>query len=78
MKNNKMFIFSLILIFTGIIGGGLFAIANSIQKLVDNMNHNSSPNITCGVILFILLAFAFVCIVIMFCELFGSKDENDK
>jgi len=77
MKNNKMFIFSLVLIFTGILGGGLFAVATSLQKIADEIgNKTETGNITCGTILFILLAIAVIGMVMMICEIFGKKEEK--
>ena len=79
MKNNKMFIFSLILIFTGIIGGGLFAIANSINILAKETSKNPIPAdySICGIILFILLILAIIGMILLICTLFSNK-ENDK
>lgn len=76
MKDNKKFIFSLVLIFSGLIGGGLFAIANSLQKIAEGIAHETAAaNITCGTILFILLALALVGMIIMFTEIFKKNDK---
>ena len=43
MKQNKMFILSIVLITVGFIGGGLFAIANSINILAKETSKNPIP-----------------------------------
>ena len=43
MKQNKMFILSIVLITVGFIGGGLFAIANSLNILAKESSKNPIP-----------------------------------
>ena len=77
MKSNKMLIFSIVLIFTGIIGGGLFAIANSLNILAAELSSTmKAPNTVCGLILFVLLALAVVGLVMFILEVFGHKEQN--
>lgn len=80
MKQNKMFILSIILIGVGIIGGGLFAIANSISILAKETSNNPNPstNSICGVILFVLLILAIIGMIILFCDVFASKSDDQK
>ena len=60
MKNLKRLIVSIVLTVVGIFGGGLFAIANSLNILSAELSDNNAPaNITCGVILFVLLGVVF-------------------
>lgn len=74
MKYSKMFVFSVVLLFIGTIGGGLFAIANSINLLASATN-NQPANITCGIILFILLAIAIVGMILLLCEVFQKEEK---
>lgn len=77
MKSNKMLIFSIVLIITGIIGGGLFAIANSLNILAAELSSSmKAPNTVCGLILFVLLALAVVGLVMFVLEVFGHKEQN--
>lgn len=77
MKENKMLIFSLVLIFGGILGGGLFAIANSLERIAYEVSDSMrASNATCGIILFILLALAVVGIILFVIEVFGHKNEK--
>ena len=79
MKSNKMLIFSIVLIITGFIGGGLFAIANSLNILAAELSKTTkTPNTVCGIILFFLLAIAVVGLVLFIIEIFGNKEESDK
>lgn len=79
MKQNKMFILSIVLIAVGFIGGGLFAIANSINILAKETSKNPIPAdySICGIILFILLILAIIGMILLICTLFSNK-ENDK
>ncbi|MCI6715949.1 MAG: hypothetical protein SOZ32_05730 [Bacilli bacterium] len=79
MKQNKMFILSIVLITVGFIGGGLFAIANSINILAKETSKNPIPAdySICGIILFILLILAIIGMILLICTLFSNK-ENDK
>lgn len=79
MKQNKMFILSIVLIVVGFIGGGLFAIANSINILAKETSKNPIPAdySICGIILFILLILAIIGMILLICTLFSNK-ENDK
>ena len=79
MKQNKMFILSIVLITVGFIGGGLFAIANSINILAKEPSKNPIPAdySICGIILFILLILAIIGMILLICTLFSNK-ENDK
>lgn len=79
MKQNKMFILSIVLIIVGFIGGGLFAIANSINILAKETSKNPIPAdySICGIILFILLILAIIGMILLICTLFSNK-ENDK
>lgn len=79
MKQNKMFILSIVLITVGFIGGGLFAIANSINILAKETSKNPIPTdySICGIILFILLILAIIGMILLICTLFSNK-ENDK
>lgn len=79
MKQNKMFILSIVLITVGFIGGGLFAIANSINILTKETSKNPIPAdySICGIILFILLILAIIGMILLICTLFSNK-ENDK
>lgn len=77
MKSNKMLIFSIVLIITGIIGGGLFAIANSLNILAAELSSSmKAPNTVCGLILFVLLALAAIGLVMFVLEVFGNKEEK--
>lgn len=75
MKNSKMFAFSLILIATGVFGGGLFAIANSINLLAAATS-NEPANVMCGIILFILLVCAVVGFILLICEVSQKKEDK--
>ena len=79
MKQNEMFILSIVLITVGFIGGGLFAIANSINILSKETSKNPIPAdySICGIILFILLILAIIGMLLLICTLFSNK-ENDK
>ena len=79
MKQNKMFILSIVLITVGFIGGGLFAIANSINILAKETSKNPIPAdySICGIILFIVLILAIIGMILLICTLFSNK-ENDK
>ena len=79
MKQNKLFILSIVLITVGFIGGGLFAIANSINILAKETSKNPIPAdySICGIILFILLILAIIGMILLICTLFSNK-ENDK
>ena len=79
MKQDKMFILSIVLITVGFIGGGLFAIANSINILAKETSKNPIPAdySICGIILFILLILAIIGMILLICTLFSNK-ENDK
>lgn len=70
MNNKKKFIFSIVLLTVGIIGGGLFAIANSIERTTPNYN------ITCGILLFVLLGLAVAGFIIAVSETFNSKNKQ--
>ena len=74
-----MFILSIVLITVGFIGGGLFAIANSINILAKETSKNPIPAdySICGIILFILLILAIIGMILLICTLFSNK-ENDK
>ena len=67
MKQNKMFILSIVLITVGFIGGGLFAIANSINILAKETSKNPIPAdySICGIILFILLILAIIGMILL-------------
>lgn len=77
MKISKTFILGIIFIFTGILGGGLFAIANSLNIIAAELSEKTAPaNITCGLILFILLGVAITGLIILLCDVFGDKEKK--
>ncbi len=77
MKDNKVFISGIVFMIVGIIGGGLFAIANSLDIMAANLeNSKATATITCGIILFILLGLAIAGFVMMIKEL--TKKEEKK
>ncbi len=80
MKQNKMFILSIVLIMVGFIGGGLFAIANSINILAKETSKNPIPAdySICGIILFILLIMAIIGMILLICTLFSNKENSEK
>lgn len=79
MKSNKNLIFSIVLIVTGIFGGGLFAIANSLNILTAELSDSNKPaNNICGLILFALLAIAVVGFVLFIISVFGNKEDKEK
>lgn len=76
MKNMKRLIISIVLTCIGIFGGGLFAIANSLNIVAAELSSNNTPaNITCGVILFVLLGVAIVGFIMLIKEL-TTKEEK--
>ncbi len=78
MKSNKMLIFSIVLMITGIVGGGLFAIANSLNIVAAELSTSTkTPNTICGIILFILLALALVGLILFILEVFGNKEDKE-
>ena len=78
-KDQKVFIFSLTLMIIGIIGGGLFAIANSLNQLtvaIYKINNTSAiNNIICGIILFCLLAVGIAGFSLMIHEIQKKNKE---
>ncbi|MGM9900133.1 MAG: hypothetical protein ACI32E_06125 [Bacilli bacterium] len=66
---NKKIIISIILFFGGIIGAGLFAIANSIERL------SVDPSIMCGIILFLFLGMFIAGLILLINELVQKKDK---
>lgn len=76
MKNLKRLIVSIVLTVVGIFGGGLFAIANSLNILSAELSDNHAPaNITCGVILFVLLGVAIAGFIMLIRELTVKEEK---
>ena len=76
MKNLKRLIVSIVLTVVGIFGGGLFAIANSLNILSAELSDNNAPaNITCGVILFVLLGVAIAGFIMLVRELTVKEEK---
>lgn len=76
MKNSKKFIFGIVLAVVGIIGGGLFAIANSLNIMATAIDKVHAPaNSTCGIILFILLGVFIAGLVIMIKEITNKEEK---
>ena len=76
MKNLKRLIVSIVLTVVGIFGGGLFVIANSLNILSAELSDNNAPaNITCGVILFVLLGVAIAGFIMLIRELTVKEEK---
>ena len=71
---NKKLIVSIVLTTLGILGSGLFAIANSLNIIAAEIS-KEPVNITCGVILFVLLGVSIAGFVMLIREL-SSKTEK--
>ena len=66
---NKKLIIGIILFFGGILGDGLFAVANSIERL------GTDPSIMCGIILFIFLGIFIAGLILLINEAFQNKNK---
>jgi hypothetical protein len=71
---NKRLIVSIVLTTLGVIGSGLFAIANSLNIIAAEISKDP-VNITCGVILFILLGVSIAGFIMLIRELTRKTEK---
>jgi hypothetical protein len=77
MEKNKKLILSVCLLFSGVIGSGLFAIGQSIVILsrTNGLTSYNNQNV-CGVLCFIFLIVAIAGLIIMLTEMMNKKENK--